>query len=206
MDITVNGNQITGYGRTAANLEEVLVLLSRHAIPKDHLISSVMVNGKHYTELYPGQSREIPVYKIQELNVNTVSLTHIAEASLKDAPVFIRQIIEHCRVTAECFRLYDETEANQKYAELLEALRSLMHFIDNVRKALGWDFKTKEFQGKPLAEQWSKFMTLIDELKNVQEEGDWILLADVIEYEMIPLLEDWATVFSENSAVRSASL
>jgi len=29
---------------------------------------------------------------------------------------------------------------------------------------------------------------------HVQEEEDWIMLADLLEYELIPLLEEWKSI------------
>lgn len=194
MQIMVNG-RVMDYMGGEANLEDLLVKLSKTALPKDHLISSVNVNGKLYTELYPGQSREIPISKISDLQISTVSLKEFAEASIKDAPSIINRIAEHCRATAESFRLYDEVEANQKYADLLEALRMLVHFIDNVRSVLSWNFTSMNFHGDPVSVRWDRFMQLVNELKTAQEDGDWLMLADLIEYEIMPLLEDWSGIF-----------
>lgn len=200
MNITVNGNVVANRYGSAANLEDVLTGLCRTVVPVDHLVGSISVNGRQFTELYPGQSREIPLDKIEELEVNTVPLEKLGEASLKDAAVFTRKIIAHCRDTAECFRLYDETEANDKYAALLDSVRSLIQFIGSVQTTFRWDFNHMQYRGEPIAKRWSKFANLVDELKAVQEEGDWILLADLIEYEMVPLFEDWANIFEENAS------
>jgi len=200
MNITVNGNAVADRCGTAANLEDVLTGLCRSVIPADHLVGSVSVNGKQYSELYPGQSREIPLERIQDLEVSTVPLQRLGEASMKDAVLFIRKIIEHCRTTAECFRLYDEMEAHDKYAALLDAVRSLLHFIGSVQTTFRWDFNRMLHRGEPVAARWSKFDAVISELKTIQEEGDWILLADLIEYEMIPLLEDWTGIFEQNAS------
>ncbi|MCX8042922.1 MAG: hypothetical protein N3B18_02210 [Desulfobacterota bacterium] len=202
MQVSINGNTIQEYFGGAENLEEVLVKLSKTALPKDHLIGSVNINGRPYTELYPGQSREIPLSKIHDIQVTTVSLQQFAEAAVKDAPNFIARMCEHCHDTADSFRMYDETDAHQKFADLLEALRALIHFINNVRSALGWNFQKMQYQGESVSMRWAKYMEVIDELKNIQEEGDLILLADIIEYEIIPLLEDWKKIFSENSVTQ----
>jgi hypothetical protein len=40
---------------------------------------------------------------------------------------------------------------------------------------------------------------VIDELKLTQEEGDWILYADLLEYELVPVLNVWVNIFEEKS-------
>lgn len=200
MNITVNGNQITERCAGAPTLEDVLVKLSKTAVPDNHLVSSVTVNGRHFTELYPGQSREINTEKIFDLNVDTVSLEQFAEASLKDGAVFVERIAAHALKTAELFRMYDETEANQHYAQLLESLRSLFHFISSLQTTLKWDFSKMLYQNEPVQREWQKMTELIDELMNIQEEGDWILLADLLEYELVPILENWKKIFAEKAS------
>ena len=200
MNITVNGTMVENRYNAASNLEDVLTGLTRTVVPDDHLVGAVIVNGRQYTELYPGQSREIPREKIQSLEVTTVPLQRLGEASLKDAAVFTRKIIENCKMTAESFRLYDETEAHEKYAALLDAVRSLIHFIGSVQTTFHWDFDKIRYRGEAIAARWTTFTNLIDELMRIQEEGDLILLADLIEYEMVPLFEDWANIFEENAS------
>ena len=199
MNITVNGNQVTECCAGALTLEDVLLKLSRTVVPDNHLVSSVSVNGRHFTELYPGQSREISSEKIADLKVNTVSLEQFAEASLKDSAVFVERIAAHALKTAELFRMYDETEANRHYSEFLESLRSMFIFIDSLQRTLKWDFSKIRYQNEPLQKELQKLTELIDELKNIQEEGDWILLADLLEYEMAPILGTWAKIFREKS-------
>jgi hypothetical protein len=198
MNITVNGNQVADTCGTA-NLEEVLVKLSRTAVPVNHMVSSVTVNGRHFTELYPGQSREISSTAIHDLSIGTVSLERFAAASMQDGALFLERIAAYALKTAELFRIYDETEANQHYAQLLDSLRSMFHFIDGLQKTLQWDFTRTQYQNEPVQKEWIRLTELIDELMKIQEEGDWILLADLIEYEMAPLLETWAKIFREKS-------
>jgi hypothetical protein len=45
--------------------------------------------------------------------------------------------------------------------------------------------------GEPVQAYWKRMQSIVDELKQIQEEGDWILLADMLEYELVPLLDNW---------------
>ena len=41
------------------------------------------------------------------------------------------------------------------------------------------------------AEKTEKFSNMLSEMGDVLENEDWILLADLLEYEFIPLCNDW---------------
>ena len=204
MHITVNGNPIDQPFDKAANLEEVLVELVSTTVPRDHLVGSVRLNGTEFSEKYEGQAREVSRGHINDLEVATVPLTTYASAALRDCTVFIDRICLSVKDTAERFRMNDEHEANDHYSRVLESLRALYQFIDVARRTLAWDFESSLHEGRPIQEEWHTIEKLVDDLKQSQEEGDWILLADVMEYELVPALERWKNIFGEKARASAA--
>ncbi len=199
MNITINGSAVNKSLEHISNLEEILINLSDTAIPPDHLVGSVLVNGNEFSEIFPGQAKEISSFNIKELQINTVSLDKFAKAAMKDSVNFIEDIIAAVTKTSELFRMFDESEANGKMAQIIDPLRSLLTFINSTRRDLKWDFEKECINGRPLIEEWEKLHSVIDELKSTQEEGDWILYADLLEYELIPVLTSWISVFKQKS-------
>jgi hypothetical protein len=41
------------------------------------------------------------------------------------------------------------------------------------------------------------FSTLLNEMIEVQENEDWVLLADLLEYEFLPVVEKWVPVVKD---------
>lgn len=199
MDITINGSLVNKSLGHVNNLEEILLNLSDTAIPPDHLVGCVMVNGSEFSEIFPGQAKEILTLNINELEIKTVPLEKFARAAMKDSVVFVNDIIASVSKTAELFRIFDESEANEKMSQIIDPLRALITFINSTKVDLKWDFKTEHINGHPIIEDWEKLHSVIDELKSTQEEGDWILYADLLEYELIPVLNSWVTIFDEKS-------
>jgi hypothetical protein len=134
---------------------------------------------------------------VNDLDVTTVPLKKLAFVAMKDSTIFLERIITSVKKTAELFRLYDEAEANGHYANLIESLRALYQFIDMTQKTINWDFNASMYNGQPVQKEWERLISLVDELREVQEEGDWILLADVLEYELTPALSNWKEILKE---------
>jgi len=199
MNITINGSLVNKRLEDLSNLEEILVSLTDTTIPHDHLVGSVMVNGSEFSEVFPGQAKEISKLNINELEIRTVPLEKFARAAMKDSAVFVKDIIMSVSKTAELFRIFDETEANDKMSQIIDPLRALLTFISSTKTDLKWDFEKEHIDGRPIIEDWQKLHSVIDELKSTQEEGDWILYADLLEYELIPVLNSWVTIFEEKS-------
>ena len=199
MNITINGSLVNKSIEHINNLEEILINLSDTSIPPNHLVGSVTVNGNEFSEVFPGQAKEIAAVNINDLDIETVSLEKFAEAAIKDSAFFVKNIITSVNKTAELFRIYDETEANEKMAQIIDPLRALIAFINSTRIDLKWDFENEQINGHPIVEDWEKLHSVIDELKLTQEEGDWILYADLLEYELVPVLNVWVNIFEEKS-------
>ena len=200
MEISVNGNQLNqDYINTEKSLEDVLCTLSEQAVPDDHIIGDVTVDGTLFSERYPGESRYITAASIRRLEINTVSVEQLAMAALKDGSVFIDRIIDSINHAAELFRMHDEYEAQSYYCKLIDALRAFFNFIAATKKAIKWDFHAAHYNNAPVQKEWDSLVTVIDQLQSVQEEGDLILIADILEYELLPAMKRWSEIFKNKS-------
>ena len=199
MNITLNGSTFNGELEGIANLEDILVELSNREFPENHLLGSVILNDNEFSESYPGQSKEIVVNEINNLDVTSISLEKITSAAMKDVTVFLGQIIESVKNTSELFRVADETEANNDFAKLIDSIRAFINFIETTKNTVGWNFNTSIYNDVPIQDKWEKLHNLIDRLHNTQLEGDLILLADLLEYEFVPELSEWINVFNNKS-------
>lgn len=204
MNITINGTQVAEPGLQALNLEEVLLSLARNALPRDHMVGAVRVNGSEFTEIYPRQARDVSVSRISDLEIETVPFSKYSAAAMQDSVVFLERIHASAVHTAELFRMYDETQAHEQFAQLLESLRDLFRFIDACRTSGDLDFNLPAANGTSPSQAWNAITGVLDECMTSQEEGDLVLLADLIEYELAPALQSWQNIFRGAAAARQA--
>jgi len=197
MNIIINSQQIPRCHETCANLEDILVELANTSLPANHLVGAVRINGKEFSELYPGQAKEISIAKINDLEIITVSPERFASAALKDCMVFMKKIELSVKDAAELFRISDENKANEYYAKVIDSIRALIMFIENAREAVSWDFTSCTYSGKSVQSYWDGFMHVIEEMSTVQEDSDWVMLADLLEYELSPILLAWQEIISD---------
>jgi len=200
MEITVNGIPVVAPPHMNMNLEELLVGLSESCLPKDHLVGVIRLNGSEFTESYSRQARDISISEVKNLEVTSVSLDTFACAALKDCTVFLAKIAQFSQKTAELFRIADECEANEQYAMLIDSLRALYQFIDQARQVTGWNFELSMYAGIPVGTHWGHLTNIVDDLMRIQEENDWVLLADLLEYELTPLLNRWKEICDSRAA------
>jgi len=126
----------------------------------------------------------------QRLELVTRDIRQVAREALDSLNEFIPRITEQVIAAAEGFRTGQERTASEIYCQVLDGLQMMMHTERLIHRSL--NSETAEFneKGNGKSASTDKLTTLIEEMLNAQERGDWILLADLLEYELAPFLEE----------------
>jgi hypothetical protein len=98
----------------------------------------------------------------------------------------VAQMMGHgAREVARLFRAASDTDALELFQDLLDVTRDFMGMLGELR--------SRYTNGAALdfAQKTEKFSNMLSEMGDVLENEDWILLADLLEYEFIPLCNDW---------------
>ncbi len=192
MIIEIDGKKIDLNLEEISNLEELILDVMENKVPGDRLITEVKINDVTFSERWPGEAKIIPLDKIYKIEFLTKPLDFVAEKILEDIPNKIDEIIVGLKEAAELYRVADEQEANLNFVKVVTALRDFINFISQLKRVNIVDWDKLE-----LEEDYDKLIKLIDEMLDVQEDEDWILLADLIEYELSPLMESWKGITSK---------
>lgn len=197
MQVTLNDQTLPVDLSHLRNLEEVLMELNDKFIPQGQQLFQVEVNGEFFTERYPRESRYVPLGEVARLDLKTVSDTDMARAILTDAASQALTLVQALEKSAALFRLAAEDEANHYFAQVLEALRWLLQTGEGACQVLKVDLgQVSSPQLGDVSEFLKRFQDLLDEMLQVYEEEDYILLADLMEYELLPMVQEWQKILS----------
>lgn len=116
--------------------------------------------------------------------------------ALSDGSSHAAELHRFALVSAGLFRSGDERRALGQYIDLLTGFDWLVKALDCTGTALGVDFAATPFGGITLARFADDMNALLTEAMKAQERKDWVLLADLIEYELAPHLAEWPKVFA----------
>ncbi|KUJ96863.1 MAG: hypothetical protein PWR24_60 [Desulfonauticus sp.] len=189
--IVIDGQKLDLEVKKFNNLEELLVKVMAEEPLKNRVITDVYVNDEAFSEIYPHQAEDIETEEIEKIEIKTVSVDKLAIDITRELYKVINLLLKGGKEVSELFRETNDFEALDMYQDFLQVLRDFMGMIGAIRQELNL------IAVPHLEENLEILSDLFTEILDVQKNEDWILLADLIEYELLPHLEEWKKIVSD---------
>jgi hypothetical protein len=186
--IVIDGQRSAMDMRSFSNLEEILVKVMDEDCLKNRVVTDVLVNDQSFTEIYPHQAEDLSTSEFDRVEVVSMPVVEMAMNITTELDKVIGLMSSGGRQVAELFRRAEDSEALEVYQDLLEVTRDFLGMVGLLRSefSLGRD--------KELEHAVEELSSLFSEVLEVQENEDWVLLADLMEYEFVPMVERWTAV------------
>jgi hypothetical protein len=194
MEISLDRKSIELEGPAGINLEEILTRVMSEHVQPGKVITRVKLNGTGYSEENPHDAARVPSKDIKTLEIDTMSAEEMARHFFRNGGKYLDLLIKGAEKISELFRIADETEANEHYSEYLENLRLFIQMVAESKEALHLNLSAIPFQNATVEDEVQKLSNVMDQMLKVQENEDWVMLADLLEYELIPLLRGWESI------------
>jgi len=170
------------------NLDQIFIKMNEEGMLIDRVVTDVFVNDEPFSEIYPHQSEDINTSDVKSLEIRTMPVGEVAVEITRELYKVVTLMGEGAGRVAELFRQANDAEALETYQDLLDVTRDFLSMISTLRN----EFSLKDH--KEFLEASDQFNTLFTEMGDVMANEDWILLADLLEYEYIPAVNRWKKV------------
>jgi len=182
--LTIDGNNLPAQDVAGANLEEIIANLMEHPAVGDRIITQVKLNGDDYSEEVPHAALEVMRSQISSLDLVTHSAEEISLHFLEHGHYFVETLREVLPKVVEEFRLGDENEANEHFLGFLESLHLTLNMVEQAKLAMGLSEDIAVSVQGSLNDYLLRLSKILNTLMGLQEQSDWIYLADVLEFEL----------------------
>lgn len=176
------------------NLEEILLGIMETDELEGRVVTDVFVNNESFSEIYPHQAEDIEVDEIESVEVKSVPVMDMALSISQELGKVVTLMDHGARRVAELFRQAEDAEALEVYQDLMDVTRDFLNMIGVLRNE---SIQPADSAFNAAADEIS---TLFSEMLEVLENEDWILLADLLEYEFIPAMGRFKVVIGELQA------
>lgn len=186
--IIVDGNKSSKSIATFENLEQMLTSLMKEENLEGRVITDVLVNDEAFSEIYPHQAEDIACDSISSVEVRSVPSSELAVDIAGEMDKVTRIMGHGAREVSRLFRESSDTDALELLQDLLDVTRDFMNMLGDLRQRYAEEDSTE------FSEKTEKLSNLLSEMGEALENEDWILLADMLEYEFLRICADWGQV------------
>lgn len=186
-----------------ATLKDLISRIEAEFSQKGEVICEIRVNGVLLSEADESKYASQPSTEIREIAISSNAPLNLIADAIKSALVLIPDLDKSCLSTSEQFRGADLNQAQRSFHECLEGVQWLIDTLIHVRGA------ASGIQ-KPIAqpERWfeaEKLITrVVRELSEAYSGDDYVLVADLLEYELTGALSIWKTTIESETALIAA--
>jgi hypothetical protein len=165
------------------NLEQIIEKVMEDRRMQSRIVTDVLVNEEAFSEIYPHQAEDMEVSYIKRVEIVSVPASEMAQDITRELYKVVTLMGKAGRQVADLFRQADDDQALELYGDLLDVNRDFLSMVGVLRGEYATD-TSEEFESS-LADLSSLFSEMIE----IQENEDWILLADLLEYEYLPVVD-----------------
>lgn len=129
--------------------------------------------------------------EVDSVEITTMATEDMAVEITLELYKVVNIMSEGGKRVALLFRQADDAEALETYQDLIDVIRNFLNMIGVLRD----EYSLKDHH--EYLDSAEELNTLFTEMGNVLENEDWILLADLLEYEFLPAVEKWKRVIKQ---------
>jgi len=187
-------DRVFAYENEPAALEMIFAKINEFLEDTGLIFSHLKVDDTEvYTDYYNYLKKRIDRVELVEVEVRTV--TEILQDALLTAEEYLERALPETESLAGEFYQGPSGETWTKFQQLLEGVEWLNQLLETID------------QNKLKPENWKKYVPVAlrfkEELHNLQEalEGrDYVLMGDILLYEITPCLKDFKSIIQKNKA------
>ncbi len=192
-DVTFDGQAVTAPLTGREKVGDVIGSIAKD-LDTRRCIIQVHLDGEEITGKADRHMEPIGMYR--RLDIKSGTRSDLALESLDSLTEFHGSLLSELSRAAEEFRLGNEEKANNIFVRCLDGIEILVKTTSTITTLMDQNPQKLQLPDGTLGELNGRVNALFDEMIEAQTQRDSILLADLIEYELLPLLEDWKNAFS----------
>lgn len=195
MQIVLNGEVHQVKVASISTLLDIVTQIETR-IPKGFIITEIALNDKILESNWYHNARKIYLLDEDRLSVTAEDPISLSVEILKNSKEQYKMIIEEFENIANKFRLEDETLANQTFIQGIENLQWFFKVLEDATLLIGKPLDTLVSNNISLKQHINDLGKKLEEIIDLQTRQDWIMLADILEYELVPELKKITSVYS----------
>lgn len=197
MEIIVNGESRDLTTEGINTFKELMDRIESDLVVYPDVVTRIFLNEEELDEgqeIGFGNSKLDDIASLALETANSLALTY---QSLSDAQDYLPKLSEIFENSAKLIRGGNLQEGLYDASEALDVIAAFSQILDSIRTAFQMDFSKVTIDEINLLDKLNKLNRYANEVLEATKDENWTLFADLIEYELSPLLYEWMAVIPE---------
>jgi hypothetical protein len=168
--------------------------LETHRISKGNAIASVFFDGEEISQFRHGDILEHSLNAVNTIQITTSSIQGMVKEAIADAGHYQSALQNAVLETAEMFRLQNLKDANSQLSEIFQGIKMFIALVKGLEIQGSVHAPMISGQVDKLVEEMGPTLESLIESQNQQ---DWILVADILEFELASAINAFEPVIQD---------
>jgi len=191
MKLLVNGKEET-IAFVGETLGDLLSHIEKVGVAQGNVVRSIKIDGQESSsDSSEAQGTQISEIATLELEIST--LADMINKNIENADAYLIRLIPGIEKSVELFRIGNEQEANKFFVKIVDGIDWFSQVLDIILTAKEISPETV-FEGKSIQDRRTSLVGLTQQMVDANKNQDWVLLADLLEYEILPYYQEWSNL------------
>ena len=197
LSLTIDGTTSTVPKENFQTFKDFFDALSEELKKENRVIVSISLNDEKMTNGQHFDHFEKNISDINKVKIETSERGQLVDDNVEGILEHVEKLQGNIGKAAELFRIGDEVESHKYFAAVIEGIRWFNYSLELVFSFLQIDIKKAKLNDVPIIDMVDDVSEVIDALDSSQQNQDWIMVADQLEYELLPLIEKWKGILPQ---------
>ena len=191
MKVLVNGKEetISFMGET---LGDLLSHIEKVGVAQGNVVRSIKIDGQESSP-DSSEAQRTQISEIATLELEIATLADMINKNIENADAYLIRLIPGIEKSVELFRIGNEQEANKFFVKIVDGIDWFSQVLDIILTAKEISPETV-FEGKSIQDRRTSLVGLTQQMVDANKNQDWVLLADLLEYEILPYYQEWSNL------------
>jgi hypothetical protein len=180
-----------------STLDPILKYAEDYHLPPDSVIRQINIDVHPLiSDAFPSSGMILKQMENQDkVEIVTGTVSEIARESIVEALAYFDRIEALIPSLASSFQIYPDPESFENLRQLLDGFYWINILLDKLAVNYQLVLESCLVHGISVRDHIEKFIAILKQLIDSQQRGDFVLIADLLEHEVIPIVPSWKDIF-----------
>jgi hypothetical protein len=180
-----------------ASLHELLKHVEAVHLSPETVVRQIRINGLPLAVPAAEEKSEL-LFHLENhdtVEIFTGTINQIAQDSVADALQYLDRVEAATPSLITSFQMNPGPESFERLKQLYQGLYWLTILLAKLKTKFQMNLDEVFIQGALVLEHQQKFISVLKTLIEAQEKRDFVLISDLLEYEILPIVAVWREMF-----------